>query len=95
MEDDHKFFKNGRRPQVYQKRKTTPTFSKMVDNLNFFKNGRRPQLFQKRKTTSTFSKTEDDPNFCKTEEEEKNFKIEIATKQKTDLGLAKLSLLNH
>jgi hypothetical protein len=43
--EDHNFFKNGRRPQLSQKRKTIPIFSKMEDDLNFFKNGRRSQSF--------------------------------------------------
>ena len=54
MEDDLNFFENGRRPQLFQKWKTTSIFSKMEDDLNFFK---------KTKTTSIFSKNEDDLNF--------------------------------
>jgi hypothetical protein len=34
MEDDLNFFKNGRRPQLFQKWKTTSIFQKMEDNLN-------------------------------------------------------------
>jgi hypothetical protein len=51
MEDDLNVFKNGRRPQFFQRWKTT---------LIFFKNGRQPQFFQKWKMTSTFDQMEDD-----------------------------------
>jgi hypothetical protein len=36
MEDDLYFSKNGRRPQFFQKWKTTSIFSKREDDLNFF-----------------------------------------------------------
>ena len=47
MEDDLKFWENGRRPQFLGKWKTTSIFLKIEDNLNifnqliYFENGRR------------------------------------------------------
>ena len=63
MEDNLKFFKNGRRLQIFQKWKTTLIFFKNGRGPQFFKNERQPRFFQKWKMTSTFSKMEEDLNF--------------------------------
>ena len=47
LEDNLKFWAIGRRPQIFEKWKTTLFLYKMEDDLNSFQIGRRPQLFSK------------------------------------------------
>ena len=44
-EDDLNFFINGRRPQFFQKWKTTSIFGEREDNLKFWENGRQSKYF--------------------------------------------------
>ena len=47
MEDDLNYFTSKRRPQYFDKWKTTlPFFLQMEDDLNILENGRRPHFFQ-------------------------------------------------